>query len=102
MKSDQQSEILRRLHCAAGHLNAVIEMTETQQPCEQVLHQLHAVQAALHIAGVKMIQCQAQSSQDVILNSSSVSQRADELERLQSLYVIFLKYSIHRNEVNYE
>jgi DNA-binding FrmR family transcriptional regulator len=102
MKSDQQSEILRRLHCAAGHLNAVIEMTEAQQPCEQVLHQLHAVQAALHRAGVKMIQCQAQSSQEVILNSSSVSQRTEALERLQSLYAILLKYSIHRNEVNYE
>ena len=102
MKSDQQSEILRRLHCAAGHLNAVIEMTEAQQPCEQVLHQLHAVQAALRTAGVKMIQCQAQSSQEVILNSSSVSQRTEALERLQSLYAIFLKYSIHRNEVNYE
>lgn len=102
MKSDQQSEILRRLHCAAGHLNAVIEMTEAQQPCEQVLHQLHAVQAALHTAGLKMIQCQAQSSQDVILNSSSVSQRTEALERLQSLYAIFLKYSIHRNEINYE
>ena len=102
MKSDQQSEILRRLHCAAGHLNAVIEMTESQQACEQVLHQLRAVQAALHTVGVKMIQCQTQSSQEVILNSSSVSQRTEELERLQSLYAIFLKYSIHRNEVNYE
>ena len=102
MTSDQQSEILRRLHCAAGHLNAVIEMTEAQQPCEQVLHQLHAVQAALRITGVKMIECQVQSSQNVILNLASVSQRTEELERLQSLYAIFLKYSIHRNEVNYE
>src|SRR6266540_7339195 len=102
MKSDQQSEILRRLHCAAGHLNAVIEMTEAQQPCEQVLHQLNAVQAALHIVGVKMIECQAHSSQDVILNSSSASQRTQELKRLQSLYAIFLKYSRNRNEVNYE
>lgn len=99
MKSDQQYEILRRLRCAAGHLNAVIEMTEAQQPCEQILHQLRAVQAALHTAGVQMIQCQAKSSQDAILNSSSVSQRTQELERLRSLYAIFLKYSIHRNEV---
>lgn len=102
MRSDRQSEILCRLQCAAGHLNAVIAMTEAQQPCEQVLHQLHAVRAALHAASVKMIQCQAQSSQEVILNSSSVSQRTEALERIQSLYAIFLKYSIHRNEVNYE
>jgi len=102
MKSAQQSEILRRLHCTAGHLNAVIEMTEAQQPCEQVLHQLNAVQAALHTVGVKMIECQAQTSQDVILNSSSISERTTELERLQSLYSIFLKYTKNRNEVNYE
>jgi DNA-binding FrmR family transcriptional regulator len=100
MKSDQQSEILHRLHCAVGHLNAVIEMTEAQQPCEQVLHQLNAVQAALRTAGVKMIESQAQSSQDVILNSSSVSQRTEELNRLQSLYAILLKYSRNKNEVN--
>lgn len=102
MKSDQQAEILRGLHCAAGHLNAVIEMTESQQPCVQVFRQLHEVQAALHTAGIKMIQSQAQCSQDVILNSSSLNQRTEELERLQSLYAIFLKFSIHRNEVNYE
>ena len=102
MKPDQQSEILRRLRCAAGHLSAVIEMTEAQQPCEQVLHQLNAVQAALRITGVKMIECQAQSSQYVILNSSSVSQRTEEIKRLQSLYAIFLKYPTHRSEVNYE
>ncbi len=28
MKPDQQSEIIRRLRCAAGHLNAVIKMAE--------------------------------------------------------------------------
>ena len=50
MKPEQPSEIVRRLRCAAGHLNAVIEMTETGQPCEQVLHQLNAVEAALRVA----------------------------------------------------
>jgi DNA-binding FrmR family transcriptional regulator len=28
------------LHCAAGHLNAVIKMAEAGEPCEQVIHQL--------------------------------------------------------------
>ena len=100
MKPDQKTESIRRLRCAAGHLNAVIEMTEAGQPCEQVLHQINAVQAALQTAGIKIIRCQAESSQDVILNSSSIKQRTAELKRLQSLYTIFMKYSNHKIEVN--
>src|SRR6266496_1472688 len=102
MKPNQQSDIVRRLRCAAGHLNAVIQMTEAEESCEEVLHQLNAVQAALRTVGVKIIECQAQSSQDVILNSTSVNQRTAELQRIQSLYTIFQKYSRNRNEVNYE
>ena len=93
MKTDQQPDILRRLRCAAGHLNAVIEMIETGQSCEEVLHQLNAVQAALRVTGSKLIICQAQSSQEIILDSPSPEQRASELRRLQSLYITFMQYS---------
>ncbi len=102
MKPDHQSEILKRLHCAAGHLDAVICMTETGQSCDQVLHQLNAVQAALRAAGVKMIECQAQSSQGVILNSPSVEQRIVELQNLKSLYTIYVKQYRSMDEVIYE
>lgn len=102
MKPAQQTDISRRLRCSAGHLSAVIEMAEAGQPCELVLYQLNAVQAALQAIGVKIIQSQVQCSQEVILNSASVSQRTTELQRLQSLYAIFLKYSNTTNEVNYE
>ena len=93
MKPDQQPDILRRLRCAAGHLNAVIEMTEAGQSCEEVLHQLNAVQAALRVTGSKLIICQAQSSQEIILDSPSPEQRSSELRRLQSLYITFMQYS---------
>jgi DNA-binding FrmR family transcriptional regulator len=93
MTSDQQPEIVRRLRCAAGHLNAVIEMAETGQPCEEVLHQLNAVQAALRVTGIKLIICQIQSSQEIILDSPSLQQRTSELKRLQSLYTTFMQYS---------
>ena len=102
MKPTQQSEIIRRLRCAAGHLNAVIEMAEAGQPCEQVLHQLGAVEAAIRTAGSKMIICQAQSIQNIILESASPKQRLDELKRLQSLYTIFLQYPKHQIEVSHE
>ena len=93
MKPDPQSDIIRRLRCAAGHLNAVIEMTEAGQPCEEVLHQLSAVQAALRVTGSKLIICQAQSSQAIILDSPSPKRRMSELKRLQSLYATFIQYS---------
>jgi DNA-binding FrmR family transcriptional regulator len=91
MRPDPQSDIVQRLRCAAGHLNAVIEMTEAGQPCEQVLHQLNAVQSALQAVGTKLIMCQLQSSQAILLDKSSRSRRISELKRLQSLYAIFNK-----------
>ena len=99
MNPDPQAEIIRRLRCAAGHLNAVIDMAEADQPCEQVLHQLNAVQSALSAAGIRIIHCQAESSQDVILNSSSCDERTAELKHLQSLYSIFTQHFNHIPEV---
>jgi len=95
MKPDQQSEILRRLRCAAGHLNAVIEMVVNEKPCEQVLHQLNAVQAALEAVGFRVFICQVKESEALILNSSSLNERADELKRLQSLYTIGRSRNAH-------
>lgn len=102
MDHEPASDVMRRLHCAAGHLNSVISMAEAGQPCEQILHQLNAVQAALKIAGVKIIECQAQSSQEIILNSDSVEQRTKELHHLQLLFTIFVKQYSTKSEVNYE
>ena len=102
MKPMQQSDIIRRLRCTAGHLNAVIDMAEAGQPCEQVLHQLGAVDAAIRAAGLKLIICQAQSIQSIILESASPEQRLDELKRLQSLYTIFLQYPNHQIEVSHD
>lgn len=100
MKPDPQSEIIRRLRSAAGHLNAVIEMAEAGKPCEQVLHQLNAVQSALQVTGKKLLVCQTQNSQAVILDSPFPEQRISELKRLQSLYTMFMQYS--NNEVNHD
>ena len=102
MAPEPPSDITRRLRCAAGHLNSVISMVEAGQPCEQILHQLNAVQAALQIAGVKIIECQAQSNQEIILNSASVEQRTEALRHLQSLFTIFVKQYSPKSEVNYE
>lgn len=102
MKPKQQPEIIRRLRCAAGHLNGVIEMAEAGKPCEQILHQLNAVEAALRAAGIKLIICQTQYSQATILESPSPKQRITELKRLQSLYTIFLLNPNHHREGSHD
>ncbi len=102
MKPNQHSDIVRRLHCAAGHLDAVIKMAENGEACEQVLHQLTAVDAAIRAVGARIVLCQVQSSQVIILESPSLMQRNTELKRLQSLYTILMKKSNHYSEVSYD
>jgi DNA-binding FrmR family transcriptional regulator len=102
MKPKQQSEIIRRLRCAAGHLNAVIEMAEAERPCEQVLHQLGAVKAAIRATRVRLVICQAQDIQSIILDSTAPKKRLVEFKRLQSLYTNFLEHPNHHNEVSLE
>jgi DNA-binding FrmR family transcriptional regulator len=102
MEPHSQADILQRLRCAEGHLNAVIEMAESGQPCEQVLHQLNAVQSALRATGGKIICWQSKSMQDVVLNSDSFAERSTALKRLQSLYAIYVQHFNHTVEVNYD
>ena len=102
MRSDRQAEIIRRLHCAAGHLEAVIRMAEAGRSCEEVLHQLNAVQSALSAAAIRIIHCQAQSSRDLILSSPSLNERTAELKRLQALYMILTQHFKHTSGVIYD
>jgi DNA-binding FrmR family transcriptional regulator len=90
------------MRCASGHLNAVIKMAEENEPCEQVLHQLHAVQASLNAIGLGLIACQIQDSQGIILDSSSAEERRSELMRIQSLYAVFTQYSNYHTEVSHD
>lgn len=43
-----QERILHRLKISLGHLKKVIEMTENQEYCVNIIHQSQAVQKALH------------------------------------------------------
>ena len=99
---NQQPDIMQRLRSAAGHLNAVIGMAESGQPCDEVLHQLNAVQSSLRIAGRKMICCEAESVREDILNSLSFPQYCTQLHRLQALYTIYIQHFHQPQEDNYD
>ncbi len=102
MERNAQTDIILCLRCAAGHLNAALEMAESDQPCEQILYQLNAVQAALRATGSKIISCQSESIRAVILNSESLTERSMALKQLLSLYAIFVQHFNYTSEVNYD
>src|SRR5512147_1290638 len=102
MERNARTDIIRRLRCATGHLNAVLEMAESDQPCEQVLHQLNAVQSALQVTASKIICCHSESIRAVILNSESLTERSMALKQLLSLYAILVQHFNYTSEVNYD
>src|SRR4030065_533796 len=83
---EQQSAIVNRLRSAEGHLHAIIGMVESGEPCEQVLHQLDAVESALKAAGRALRYCQFRQSIEMIRHGSDAETRIAELERLAALY----------------
>ncbi|MCC7450671.1 MAG: metal-sensitive transcriptional regulator [Anaerolineae bacterium] len=84
--SKEQMTILNRLHSAEGHLRGVIGMFEAGRPCEQVLHQLQAVEAALGAVGRALRACEFQQDADIILQSDDPNSREAALCHLLTLY----------------
>ena len=83
---ESRQAIANRLRTAEGHLHAVIDMVESGAPCEEVLHQLDAVEAALCAAGRALRYCHFRQSIDTIRRGATPEVRLAELERLAALY----------------
>ncbi len=93
MQPEERAEIVRRLRTAEGHLGAVIGLVEAGKPCEQVLHQLGAVRAALRAAGARLVDCQIDYSEEIVRHHPCPEDRAAELTRLVNLYYLVFQYS---------
>jgi hypothetical protein NreA len=89
----QRAEILLRLRSAEGHLRAVIAMVEAEEPCEAVLHQLGAVQAALRATRWRMVDCQYHSCVETIIHDPCAETRLAGLTRLSNLIQILIHNS---------
>jgi DNA-binding FrmR family transcriptional regulator len=100
MQHEPQAEIVWRLHTAAGHLCAISELVEAGRPCEEVLHQLGAVRAALRAIGTKILLNQLEQSKEIIQFSTEVEKRVNELNRLCSLYLLLVHDSNDVSEAN--
>lgn len=93
MEPEERDEIVRRLRTAEGHLGAVIRQVEAGKSCEQVLHQLGAVRAALRAAGARLVDCQINCSEEIVRHHPCPEDRAAELARLVNLYYLVFRYS---------
>ena len=81
-------------------MHAISVLVEAGKPCEQVLHQLGAVRAALDSIGARLLVCQLEQSKEIILHDPIVADRAAELEKLLALYIFLTKYPIYHSKVN--
>ena len=55
MQPEERAEIVQWLRTAGGHLDRIAGMLVAGEPCEPILHQLGAVQAAVHAAGGRLL-----------------------------------------------
>ena len=92
--NDSRPDTLRRLRSAAGHLQAVIQMAERQAPCEEVLHQLCAVQAALRAVGRQLLGEQLQIQLEQIEQHCACEQREQLTEHLKTIYALLAKSEV--------
>ena len=79
-------ELLARLRSTEGHLHAVIGMVESDASCEEVLHQLNAVCAALRATEFTLVPCQVDTSLQIIAVAHQVDIRLAEVQRLAHLF----------------
>ncbi len=91
MLTEPRPATIRRLQSAAGHLKAVILMAERQAPCEEVLHQLCAVQAALRAAGCQLLEEQLQIQLKHIEQNCSCQTREQMADSLKGFYALLAK-----------
>jgi hypothetical protein NreA len=91
MPNEVNSEVIRRLRSAEGHLHGVIKMVEAGQPCDEILHQLDAVRAALRTAGFVICKVQLDHSANIIRGSKCVEERKSEITRMANMYHLLIK-----------
>jgi len=91
MRAETKRDLIARLRSADGHLHAVLGMLEADRDCDQILHQLNAVQAALRAVGGQLLQDEVQECIGTVRKSDCPEKSAIQLERLLHLYTFSLK-----------
>ena len=98
MQAEIRSEVVWRINTSVGHLQAIRELVEAGRPCEEVIQQLRAVKAALRVTGIRLLACQIESSEEIIITGNKEA-RMVELTRLHKLYELIEQQSEYESKV---
>jgi DNA-binding FrmR family transcriptional regulator len=82
----EKEAVLQRMRTVEGHLHAVNQMLEDDIPCQQVLHQLNAVECALEAAASMLLRMEVECCLQAIRDNPCPEQRCEQLARLVKLY----------------
>lgn len=82
MLAKEKALVFHRLRSVCGHLDAVGRMIETGKPCEQILHQLGAIKAALHEIGLVILEKEMLRSKEIILTNKYYEERLIAARRI--------------------
>ncbi len=79
-------DALRRLKSIEGHLRGIQRMLEEDAYCIDVLHQIQAVQAALHKVSVQILDEHLNSCVVTAINGEDVAERERVLKEISDLF----------------
>lgn len=90
----EMQAVLTRLRMAEADLRAARQMLEEDRPCQQILHQLNAVQSALKASGSQFLCMEVQRCMQTIQDDPCPEERCEDLAQLSSLYPFFSKIKV--------
>ena len=96
----EEQVVTEQLSSVEAYLREVSQMLEDDRPCQDILHQLNAIQHALGTASSKLLRIEIERCLQVIRDNPCPEQRCKELERLLSLYSLSNKLSIKVSETS--
>ncbi len=92
LTTDQMPQVIHRLRTACGHLDSVTRMVEAGQPCEKIIHQLGAIQAAIREIGLAIIEKEILLSSEIILTDDSDDEDKEIAARhILDLFILLTK-----------
>lgn len=86
--------VIQWLRTAEGHLHAVAQMLEDEQPCPQILQKLNAVQCALQTTGSQLLSLEIHRCAQMIQDDPCPERQGDQLVHLVDLYLLASRYPV--------
>lgn len=96
----EKQAVLQQLRLTEVHLQVIGRMLVEDQPCQQIIHQLNAVQCAIEAVGSMLLQMEVERCLQTLRDNPCPEQRCEQLARLVNLYPLFKRFSFKFYEVS--